>query len=147
MFEMVPFKRNGLARKGDDFFNNFFNSFFNDDFMAPATLMGNSFRVDLKETEDSYIIEADLPGIPREAINIVYENNYLTITAKREDSVEDKKDNYVRRERHYGEFRRSFYVDNIDENKIHASFKEGVLKVDLKKLDKEVQKKRRIDIQ
>jgi HSP20 family protein len=147
MFEMVPFKRNGLSRKGDEFFNNFLGSFFNDEFLTPAAFMGSSFKVDLKETVEAYIVEADLPGISKEAINIDYEKNYLTISAKREDSVEDKKDNYVRRERHYGEFRRSFYVDNIDEAKIQASFKDGVLKVNLPKLDKEVQRRKRIDIQ
>lgn len=147
MFEMVPFRKNGLAKRGDDFFNNFFNNFFNDEFLAPANFMGNSFKVDLKETENSYVVEADLPGVSKDAINIEYENNYLTISAKREDNIEDKKDNYVRRERHYGEFRRSFYVDNIDEAKIDASFKDGVLKVNIPKLDKGIQRKRRIDIQ
>lgn len=147
MFEMVPFRRNNLSKRGDDFFGNFFNNFFDDNFLMPANFMGNSFKVDLKETENSYIVEADLPGVPKEAINIEYENNYLIISAKREDNVEDKRDNYVRRERHYGEFRRSFYVDNIDENKIDASFKDGVLMVTLPKTDKENPKKRRIDIQ
>ena len=45
----------------------------------------------MKETEDSYIIEADLPGVPKEAISVEYENNYLTISAKREDTIEDKR--------------------------------------------------------
>lgn len=148
MFEMVPFKRNnGLRKRGDDFFNNFFGNFFDDDFLMPSNFMGNSFRVDLKETEDSYMIEADLPGIQKDAVNIEYENNYLVISAKREDNIEDKNDNYVRRERHYGEFRRAFYVDNIDESKIKASFRDGVLKVDLPKLNKEIQRKKRIDIE
>lgn len=148
MFEMVPFKRNnGLRKRGDDFFNNFFGNFFDDDFLMPSTFMGNSFRVDLKETEDSYLIEADLPGIQKDAVNIEYENNYLVISAKREDNIEDKNDNYVRRERHYGEFRRAFYVDNIDESQIKASFKDGVLKIDLPKLNKEIQRKKRIDIE
>lgn len=82
MFEMIPFRRNGLSRRGgEDYFNNFFNSFFNNDFFAPA-VFGSSFNVDMRETEDSYIIEADLPGVPKEAISVEYENNYLTISAK-----------------------------------------------------------------
>lgn len=148
MFEMVPFKRNNdLRKKGDDFFNNFFGSFFDDDFLMPSAFMGNSFRVDLKETDDSYVLEADLPGVPKDAVSVEYENNYLIISARREDDVEDKRDNYVRRERHYGEFRRAFYVDNIEEEKIKASFRDGVLKVDLPKSSKEVERKKRIDIQ
>ncbi|MDP4091313.1 MAG: Hsp20/alpha crystallin family protein [Bacillota bacterium] len=148
MFEMVPFRRNnGLRKRGEDFIDNFFGSFFDDDFLMPSTFMGKSFRVDLKENENSYVIDADLPGVPKEAVNIEYENNYLIISAKREDNIEDKKDNYVRRERHYGEFRRAFYVDNIDENNIKASFKDGVLKVELPKSAKEVQRKKKVDIQ
>jgi HSP20 family protein len=147
MFEMIPFRKNnnGLRRR-DDFFNSFIDNFFDNDFMMPMNFMGSNFKVDLKETEDSYLVEADLPGIPKEAIDIDYNNGYLTITAKRDDTVEDKKENYVRRERHYGEFKRSFYVDNVDESKIDASFKDGVLKVTLPKQEKGQNPKRKIDI-
>ncbi|HCW03488.1 MAG TPA: heat-shock protein [Clostridium sp.] len=148
MFEMIPFRRNGLSRRGgEDYFNNFFNSFFNNDFFSPAVFTGSSFKVDMKETEDSYIIEADLPGVPKEAISVEYENNYLTISAKREDTIEDKKDNYLRKERHYGQFKRSFYIDNIDEDQIKARFKDGVLEINLQKLNKGFEKRKRIDIQ
>jgi HSP20 family protein len=147
MFEMIPFRKNnnGLRRR-DDFFNSFIDNFFDNDFMMLTNFMGGDFKVDLKETEDSYLVEADLPGIPKEAIDIDYNNGYLTITAKRDDTVEDKKENYVRRERHYGEFKRSFYVDNVDESKIDASFKDGVLKVTLPKQEKGQNPKRKIDI-
>jgi HSP20 family protein len=147
MFEMIPFRKNnnGLRRR-DDFFNSFIDNFFDNDFIMPMNFMDSNFKVDLKETEDSYLVEADLRGIPKEAIDIDYNNGYLTITAKRDDTVEDKKENYVRRERHYGEFKRSFYVDNVDESKIDASFKDGVLKVTLPKQEKGQNPKRKIDI-
>lgn len=146
MFDMVPFrKNNNLARRGD-FFDQMMNNFFDDDFLTPQNYFGNSFRVDLKENENEYIIEADLPGIKKDAIDLSYENNYLTVTAKREDTVEDKSGNYVRRERSYGEFKRSFYIDNVDESKIDASFNDGVLRINLPKIDKTKVSKRRIDI-
>lgn len=146
MFDMVPFrKNNNLARRGD-FFDQMMNNFFDDDFLTPQNYFGNSFRVDLKENENEYIIEADLPGIKKDAIDLSYENNYLTVTAKREDTVEDKSGNYVRRERSYGEFKRSFYIDNVDESKIDASFNDGVLKINLPKIDKTKVSRRRIDI-
>ncbi|QXM05428.1 heat shock protein Hsp18 [Crassaminicella indica] len=147
MFGMVPFKRNNhpLAKRGD-YFSQLFNNFFDDDFFAPMTTLGNSFKVDLKETENEYIVEADLPGINKEAIDIDYESNYLTITAKREETINDEKDNYVRRERSYGEFKRKFYIDNVNEEKIDASFKDGVLKITLPKLEKTNIRKRKIDI-
>lgn len=147
MFEMVPFKKNnnGVAKRGD-YFNQFWNDFFNDDFFAPVNLMQNSFKVDLKENENSYMIEADMPGVKKEAIDIDYENNYLTISAKKDDVIEDKNERYVRRERHFGEFKRSFYIDNVDEDKIDASFSDGVLRLNLPKKISENEHKRKIDI-
>lgn len=147
MFDMVPFrKNNNSVTKRGDYFNQLFDNFFNDDFLAPMTHFGNSFKVDLKETENEYIVEADLPGINKEAIDIEYENNYLTVSAKREETIENKDNNYVRRERSYGQFSRRFYIDNVDEQKIDASFKDGVLKITLPKLEKVILDKRKINI-
>lgn len=151
MFEMIPWKKNNyVQRKGDDF-ENMVNSFFNDDFfnsfsIAPFGLVKSNFSVDLKETDNEYIIEADLPGVDKQDIDISYSNGYLTISAKRNSFVEDKKDNYVRQERSYGEFKRSFYVDNIEDDKIDANFDNGVLKVNLPKLNKEISPVKKIEI-
>lgn len=147
MFDMVPFRKNNSIARGDAF-DNFVNSFFNDDFFAPVNVngFGKGFKVDLKENENYYVVEADLPGINRDAIDVDYNNNYLTISAKREDSREDKNENFVRQERSYGEFKRSFYVDNVDKNGITASFKDGVLKVELPKSEKGQDHGTKIDI-
>ena len=149
MFEMVPFRKNNNMAKRGDYFDQMFNNFFDDDFFSPMStmnFMGNNFRVDLKEKDNQYVVEADLPGISKDSINIDYYNNYLTISAKREDNAEDNDENYVRRERRYGEFKRCFYIDNIDESKIDATFKDGVLKVSIPKLEKGKDNKRKIDI-
>ncbi|KPU43388.1 18 kDa heat shock protein [Oxobacter pfennigii] len=146
MFDMVPFRKNDLTGR-DEFFSPFFKNFFDDDFMSFMTNMGGNFKADLKETEENYLIEADLPGIKKEAIDIEFNENHLVITAKRDETTEDKRENYVRRERHYGEFKRSFHIDNVDQNGIDASFKDGVLKVVLPKLNKGNDKKKKIDIQ
>ncbi|MDP4144124.1 MAG: Hsp20/alpha crystallin family protein [Bacillota bacterium] len=146
MFELIPFGRNNNLMGRDDFINKFFDGFFQENIFSPTLMAGQGFRVDLKETENSYIVEADLAGVKKEDISIDYENNHLTIKAKRNETVEDTKNNYVRKERRYGEFVRSFYVDNINENTIDASFKEGVLTVTLEKRQKGMDKKTRIDI-
>ncbi len=125
MFDMIPFRRNDLSRR-DDVFSPFFKNFFNDDFFAEISNINKHFNVDLKETDEKYLIEADLPGTKKEDISIDFHNNNLIINAKREESTENKKEDYVRRERRYGEFRRSFYIDNADEDKINASFDNGV---------------------
>ena len=147
MFDIVPFnKSNNLLAKNGDYFNQLFGNFFNDDFLAPSNSQDSAFKVDLKENENEYIIEADLPGVKKEAINIEYNKNYITISTKIDHSREEKKDTYVRRERHFGEFNRSLYVDNINSDKIDASFSNGVLNIKLPKLTKDVNNKKKIDI-
>jgi HSP20 family protein len=126
MFNLIPFVKNNQLGIREDFF-------------APLTNVGNGFRVDLKEVDDSYLIEADLPGIKKEDITLQYANNYLTIVARRHDSQDTTQDNYLRRERHYGEFQRSFYIGNVQEDKADAEFKDGVLTITLPKKDKTIQ--------
>lgn len=146
MFGMMPYRKRSLAER-DDFFSPFIRNFFNDDFFSMMDNIHESFKVDLKETDDNYMVEADLPGVNKDAIDIEYFDNQLTISAKRDEAIEDKRENYVRRERHYGKFTRSFYLDNVDENRIDASFNDGVLRIILPKLNKGNGKKRRINIQ
>ncbi|MBU5268538.1 heat shock protein Hsp18 [Clostridium cochlearium] len=146
MFDMIPFRRNNPMKKGA-YFDDFFDNFFNNDFLVPIKFPKNDFRADLKETDDEYIIEADLPGISKDAVKVNYSNNNIIISAKREDIVEDKRENYIRRERSYGEFKRAFYVDNVDENNIRASFNDGVLKINLPKLEKDKKIGKQIQIE
>lgn len=147
MFGMVPFRRgtNNIERSGD-YFNNIFENFFPDDMFSPVVFKNNNFNVDVKEDENQYTVEADLPGIKKEDITLEYQNNYLTISAKRNNVTEDKTSNYVKKERSYGEFKRTFYIDNVDENSVDASFKDGVLKVSMQKRDKTMNNKKRFDI-
>lgn len=142
---MTPFKKDSFNRK-DDFLTPLLNNLFDNDFFNAMSNRGN-FRADLKETNDSYLVVADLPGVKKGDIDIEFQNDNLVITAKRDESVEDSKESYVRRERHYGEFRRSFYIDNVDEDKIKAKFEEGVLRIHLPKLTKDDENKRKINIQ
>jgi HSP20 family protein len=145
MFDMIPFRRNNVTNR-QDVFSPFFKNFFNDDFFSSMGDLQVNINVDIKETDENYLMAADLPGIKKEDINIEFNNNYLTISAKRNDSMEDKNENYVRRERRYGEFKRSFYIDNVDESKISASFNDGVLKIVLPKINKGNDKRIKIDI-
>ena len=135
MFKLVPYRKNTLSRT-EDIFNDFFDGFFNDDFFTPMRALDNrfgGFKVDVSEQDDKFLIEADLPGIDKENVKIEYDNKYLTISARREESKEVNEENYLRRERQCGEYRRSFYIDNIQSEDIDATFKNGVLKVELRK--------------
>lgn len=151
MLGLVPFVSNKNLSKGNEGFRSLFDMFnepFFSEFMAPMSTNVSSFKVDVKDNGDSYELVADFPGLKKENIDLNYENNYLTISAKTEDGKDEKDDkgNYIRRERHVGSMSRSFYIENIDENKIYAEFKDGVLKVDLPKIVKEAPKSTKIEI-
>ena len=89
---------------------------------------------------------AELAGVKKENISLNYNNGYLTISAQKDEETSEEKENYVRRERHVGSMSRSFYIDDIDETKISAEFKDGVLKVDLPKTTATVQQTKQIPI-
>lgn len=97
-------------------------------------------RTDIKEKKDKYVIAIDLPGYEKENIKIDIENGYLNIQAKTSSENEENDDEkFVRKERYFGECSRSFYIgDNITEEDIKASFKNGTLHLEVPK--KEVQK-------
>jgi len=135
MFKLIPYRKNDISRT-EDAFDDFFDSFFNDSFFTPMQALDThfgGFRVDVTDQGDKYLIEADLPGMDKENVKIEYDNKYLTITAKRDESKETKDHNYIRRERQCGEYRRSFYIDNVQSEDIEATFKSGVLRIQLKK--------------
>ena len=140
MFGLVPFgSRNDLAKREDTFdrlFDLFREPFFHGA-MTPLREWGgmSAFKVDVKDNGDAYELTADLPGVKKEEISLSYENSYLTIATTREENKDEKddKDSYIRRERSVGSTSRSFYIDDVDEGKVSAEFKDGVLKVTLPK--------------
>ena len=99
MFGLVPFKMNKDLNNSNTMFNDLFGDFFNDNLN-----MNTAIKADIRETKEAYILEADLPGMRKEDINLEYNQNYLTIHAHKNETKEDKKENYIRKERHYGDF-------------------------------------------
>jgi HSP20 family protein len=111
----------------------------------PAATTTWSPAVDIYETEGEIVVKAELPGMDRKDIALHLENNVLTIRGERKFEKETKEDNYHRIERSYGTFSRSFSIPTtVDEEKIRADYKEGVLKVALPK--KEQAKPKQIQI-
>ena len=143
MFNLVPFQRRnrGLADL-EDFFDDFFNNF--DRFGLTNTGI-NAFRTDIKETENEYIILAELPGVNKDNINIEVDENYMTITAVNDEIIEEEKNNYIRKERRSGRFQRSFNISDVKADEIRAKYENGILEIVLPKAEKG-KKSRRIDI-
>ncbi|NLM51493.1 MAG: Hsp20/alpha crystallin family protein [Firmicutes bacterium] len=133
MFDLVPFRRRGRHVMGvDDVFDQFINNFFTG-VWGVNNLSG--FKADIRETDDAYIVEAELPGLAKDMIDVEYKDNYLTIKAENKEIYENKNANFIRRERRYGKFQRCFYVDSIDADKISAKYEHGVLTVTLPKTE------------
>jgi HSP20 family protein len=90
--------------------------------------------VDIYETKDELVIKADLPEISEKDLDVRVENNVLTIRGERKFEEKVKEDNYLRVERTYGSFSRSFSLPNtVDPDRIHAEYKNGVLTVEMTK--------------
>jgi HSP20 family protein len=90
--------------------------------------------IDIRETEDSYLIEADVAGLKKDDIELTVEDNVLTLKGERKHESEEKKEGYRRIERRYGSFRRSFELPaGVDTGKVKADVKDGVLSVTLPK--------------
>ena len=101
--------------------------------------------VDIHETDDALVIKAELPGISKDDVSIDVHQNTLTLRGQRKHEAEVKQDNYHRMERAYGTFQRSFVLPTmIDQEKVQATFKDGVPELHLPKL--ESAKPRRIAI-
>ncbi len=88
MFGLVPFTMNKDLNNSNTMFNDLFGDFFNDNLN-----MNTAIKADIRETKEAYILEADLPGMRKEDINLEYNQNYLTIHAHKNETKEDKKEN------------------------------------------------------
>ena len=146
MFGLIPFSTNKKLSRGNTF-EDLVSDFFNDDFFAPFNVDADNFHADIKETDNEYLVVAELPGVKKEDISLEYNDNQLVISAKRDEFINEEKDNYIRKERHYGNFSRSFYVDNVNKDDILAKFENGELKIVLTKIEKTSPTSNRIEIQ
>ena len=121
-----------------------------DDFMFPT--MKDDFgkmKCDIYEKDGAYHLEMDVPGFDKKDVQIeIDDNDYLTITAEKssENNEEDDDQNYIRKERNYGKYQRSFYVGGIDKDNIQANFENGILKISMPKKEEEKSSKKTIEI-
>lgn len=104
-------------------------------------------RLDIAETEKTYLIEAELPGVDESEIETTLHDGLLTIRAEKKSSTEEKDKNYHRVERTYGMFQRIVQLPSeIEEDSIEAEFKNGVLKIEIPKSKEAVKEPRKIEL-
>ena len=140
MFDLMPFSHNEMKR-----FNNYFNdlerSFFGQ-FPSTSSLM----HTDIIDKGDHYLLQAELPGFSREEISVDLDGERMTISAQHSEEKEENQENFVRRERRFGSFSRSFDISGIKAEGISAEFKDGVLELSLPKAGKEELPAHKIEI-
>lgn len=150
MFTLTPFRRRetGLTSSFTPLFtSSFLDAFFNDPIIPSFISETGQMKVDIKENDKNYVIEAELPGIKKEEIGLDLDNNVLTISVERKEEFNEENDKYIRKERRFGTMKRSFIVENINEEQISAKFENGILALELPKIKTETKKINKIDIQ
>ena len=142
MFGMIPFERSD-----DNFFDLFDN--FERKFFGNSNAAIPDFRTDIRDAGDRFVLEAELPGFNKEDIKLDVKDGILTISAQHTENKDEKDDkgNYIRRERRYGSFTRSFDITGVDDEHITASYNNGVLELNLPKAVPVVPEAKRIAIE
>ena len=143
------------------FGENLFDEFFDDDFpMIPMRSIRNPLygknaknlmKTDVRETDDTYELDVDLPGFKKDEVQLDLKDGYLTISAAKglDKDQEDKKGKYIRQERYAGACSRSFFVgEGIEPRDVSAKFEDGILRVSLpKRVKKELPRNSTIAIE
>ena len=141
MFELMPFGYHRVSA---------YNPFRDFEEMSRSFWDNNNvsaFRTDITEKDGKYVLEADLPGFKKEDISVDIDKDCLTITAEhKSEEKEENADSYIRRERYYGSYTRSFNVKGIDTEAITAAYNAGVLTLTMPKKEPEVPAARRLEI-
>lgn len=143
---MTLIKRNGSLPMLDTLLTDLWDTekFFGEDFLqrplAPA--------VNIKELDKGYEIEMAAPGFKKDDFKISIEKGMLTVSSERREEKEDKKTNYTRREFFYSNFKRSFSLpEDVNEEEVHAEYKDGVLLLHLDKIAEPARPVRKVAVE
>lgn len=137
MFGLTPYERNaGLF----DVFGSFANDFFSE---------SRACKTDVRDEGEQYVLEAELPGFKKEDIKLDIHGDRLTLSAEHSEKndAKDRDGRYIRRERSYGSYSRSFDLSGIAADRITAEYKSGVLTLNLPKMAERPVQSRRLEIQ
>lgn len=146
MFGVTPFNRNVARRKGEsDPITDLIDDFFRDDFFPLRNLRYDTFKVDIREEDNAYLIDADMPGVKKEDIHLDYHDGYLNISINREESKEEENKSYIHKERRSCSMHRTLNLGELDMDRIEATLKDGILSIKAPKAQ-QIESKKRIEI-
>lgn len=129
---------------GNYLWDSFLSPFFRD--WQDYSVGFSGMSVDIGENENEYTLTADCPGVAKEDLDVSVNNGYLTVTVNRTTTESDDSKNYIVKERRGGSFSRSFHLSDVDEQKISADFRDGLLKVTMPKKEECKPRHRKIEI-
>ena len=135
MAGLIPFnrKQNDLMNIGFDDFSNMLDDFFTGSWPIQRSLAGDTFKIDIQDNDTEYTIEAELPGVKKEDVEITLNDGRLNISVKKEEVSENKSKKYIHLERKYAQMSRSILLADADDEGIKAKLEEGVLTIQVPK--------------
>ncbi|HAJ94391.1 MAG TPA: heat-shock protein Hsp20 [Synergistaceae bacterium] len=139
MVGLVPFNRRSkdLATKtGLEDFYNVLDDFFSSDWPVRRTLAYDTFKVDVQDSGNEYLIEAEMPGLRKEDIKLGLDDGRLTISVTKNENTEEKDKNYIHRERRSVSMSRTIHLADADASGIKAKLSDGLLKITVPKAEK-----------
>jgi HSP20 family protein len=161
LFRFARYIMTNIIKRSSDRPRNIFEELFDDDFenvfsiiprskareMSRFGTFGWSPLVDVKETSDALIFNAEMPGVKEEEIEVTIENNVLTIKGERKFERDEKNENYHRVERAYGSFQRSFSLpNNLDVDNVKADYSDGMLEISFPKKEEAKPRQVKVDL-
>ena len=148
MTGLVPFNRKNtsLLSTGFEDFYNMLDDFFSDSRSSIRSLYRDTFKINVQQNDTEYLIEAELPGVNKEEIDVDLNDGRLNISVKREEKINEEKKNYIHRESRFASMSRSVYLADADAKGIKAKLDNGVLNITVPRQEKGV-KPERIEIE
>ena len=136
MAGLIPFNRKNsdLMKTNFDGFQNMLDDFFADSWPLSRSLIGDTFKLDVQDNVKEYVVEAELPGVKKNEVNVSLDDGKLKITINRNEDIEDNGKNYIHRERRSSTMTRSIYLADTDPSGIKAKLEEGVLIITVPKV-------------
>lgn len=134
MAGIIPFnhRKNELTDRN---VYNMMDDFFNDAWPFRRSLMNDTFKVDVQESDSAYTIEAELPGVQKKEIGLSLDDGRLSISVERDEDVNNDTGNYIHRERLYTSMERSIYLADAADEGVVANLNDGVLQITVPKKD------------
>ncbi len=143
MLGLTPFNKNQLQRQNGydlmDYYN-MFDDFFDKDLFNMRSLKNDTFKMDVKELDQSFLIEAEMPGVKKDEIQLEYQDNRLSISINRQEEVNEERENFIHRERRISSMQRSIFLKDVNIESIDAKLEEGILKIQIPKSEPKVSK-------